>query len=257
MSLISVIVPVYKTEPYLKRCVDSILSQTFRDFELILVDDGSPDKAGAICDAYAEADNRIVVIHQKNGGLSAARNAGIDWAFANSDSQWLTFIDSDDWVHPEMLEQLLAAAINLKTDISCCTFRHAHDFSSEFPSFSEGPELITPEYLYTRFQATAVVAWGKLYRRSCFTQIRFPVGKLHEDTFTTHLIAFAHPQIAYISAPYYNYFINQAGIMRSEWSPKKLDLIEAYETQLVFFKKHQYINSLNYCTILYLKACIF
>ena len=103
MPQISVIVPVYKVEPYLRRCVDSILGQTFTDFELILVDDGSPDNCPAICDEYARKDTRVHVIHQENGGLSAARNAGIDWAFANSDSQWLTSVDSDEWVHPEML----------------------------------------------------------------------------------------------------------------------------------------------------------
>ena len=103
MALISVVVPVYNVEKYIHQCIDSILSQTFTDLELILVDDGSPDRCPQICDRYAEQDQRIHVIHQKNGGLSAARNAGIDWAFANSDSQWITFVDSDDWVHPELL----------------------------------------------------------------------------------------------------------------------------------------------------------
>ena len=111
MPQISVIVPVYKVEPYLRRCVDSILAQTFTDFELILVDDGSPDNSGAICDEYAQKDARVHVIHQENGGLSAARNAGIDWVFAHSDSQWLTFVDSDDWVHPEYLERLYHAVL--------------------------------------------------------------------------------------------------------------------------------------------------
>ena len=118
MPQISVIVPVYKVEDCLNRCVDSILKQSFSDFELILIDDGSPDQCGAICDEYAKKDNRIVVIHQNNGGLSAARNAGIDWAFANSQSEWLTFIDSDDWVHPEYLERLLNAAITQNVSIS-------------------------------------------------------------------------------------------------------------------------------------------
>ena len=107
---VSVIVPVYKVEAYLHRCVDSVLNQSFSDFELILVDDGSPDNCGAICDEYAQKDSRVHVIHKTNGGLSDARNAGIDWAFANSDSQWLTFIDSDDWVHRDYLKLLLGAA---------------------------------------------------------------------------------------------------------------------------------------------------
>ena len=122
MPAISVIVPVYKVEKYIHRCVDSILGQTFTDYELILVDDGSPDNCGAICDEYAVKDSRIVVIHQENGGLSAARNTGIDWSFANSDSRWLTFIDSDDWVHPEYLQRLLAAAVEHNVSVSICGY---------------------------------------------------------------------------------------------------------------------------------------
>ena len=110
MPEISVIVPVYKVEQFIHRCVDSILLQSFYDFELILVDDGSPDQCGAICDAYAAADNRIHVIHQKNGGLSAARNTGIDYVMANSKSHWLTFVDSDDWLHPDFLKVLYTTA---------------------------------------------------------------------------------------------------------------------------------------------------
>jgi glycosyltransferase involved in cell wall biosynthesis len=110
MPAISVIVPVYKVEKYIHRCVDSILGQTFTDFELILVDDGSPDSCGAICDEYAAKDSRVV-IHQENGGLSAARNAGIEWSFDHSNSGWMTFIDSDDWVHPQYLELLHRACL--------------------------------------------------------------------------------------------------------------------------------------------------
>ena len=123
MQKISVIVPVYKVEKYIHRCVDSILGQTYADFELILVDDGSPDNCGAICDEYAAKDSRVVVIHQENGGLSAARNAGIDWAFANSDSQWISFVDSDDWIHPCFLERLWQAARTYRVSISCCKFQ--------------------------------------------------------------------------------------------------------------------------------------
>ena len=114
MPVISVIVPVYNVEKYLHRCVDSILAQTFTDFELILVDDGSPDNCGKICDEYAEKDSRIHVIHKVNGGLSDARNAGLDWAFANSNSEWVTFIDSDDWVDKYYLEYLYNSIYRIK-----------------------------------------------------------------------------------------------------------------------------------------------
>ena len=111
MAKISIVVPVYKVEKYLYRCVKSILEQTFFDFDLVLVDDGSPDSCGELCDEYAATDKRIQVIHQKNGGLSAARNSGIELCLKNSDSEWITFIDSDDWVHPRYLELLYEAAI--------------------------------------------------------------------------------------------------------------------------------------------------
>ena len=126
--LISVIVPVYKVEKYIHRCVDSILTQTFTDFELILVDDGSPDNCGIICDEYALKDNRIHVIHKENGGLSDARNAGIDWAFENSNSEWLTFIDSDDWVHPKYFEAMVRAAQIYRTEIAICNYLEAETF---------------------------------------------------------------------------------------------------------------------------------
>ena len=118
--LISVIVPVYKVEEYIYRCVDSILAQSFKDFELILVDDGSPDNCGKICDEYAQKDKRITVIHKENGGLSDARNTGIDWALKNSN--WITFIDSDDWVHTDYLKNLYNAVKENNVDISVCGY---------------------------------------------------------------------------------------------------------------------------------------
>ena len=134
MPLVSVIVPVYKVELYLRRCVDSILAQTFCDFELILVDDGSPDNCGSICDEYASKDSKIHVIHQKNGGLSAARNAGIDWVFANSDSKYISFIDSDDWVHEKYLELLVKAIETNHDDFSQCALLRTTGEVTEFPS---------------------------------------------------------------------------------------------------------------------------
>ena len=139
MAQISIIVPVYKVEPYLRRCVDSILNQSFLDFDLILVDDGSPDTCGVICDEYAAKDSRVHVIHQKNGGLSAARNAGIDWAFAHSDSSWLTFVDSDDWIHPQMLEALHNAVRKDDTSVAVCGYQETSGEDPEFCRSSWNP----------------------------------------------------------------------------------------------------------------------
>lgn len=243
MTTISVIVPVYKVELYLHRCVDSILGQTFTDFELILVDDGSPDNCPDICDEYAAKDSRVHVIHQENGGLSAARNAGIDWTFANSDSQWLSFVDSDDWVHVEYLERLMNAAIEHNVSVSVCGLERT---SGDFPIINEDDcvsRLWDVETFYVKKTVNAIVAWGKLYRKECFTQIRYPVEKLHEDEFTTYQILFKQKQVAVIDAPLYSYFENSTGITRSRWNPRRLVSIEAKHQQINFFKQHDYQNA--------------
>lgn len=236
MPTISVIVPVYKVENYIHRCVDSILAQTLQDFDLILVDDGSPDNCGIICDGYAEKDSRVVVIHQKNGGLSAARNAGIDWAFANSGSQWLSFIDSDDWVHPEYLQRLLDAAVENDVAVSICSYVETGGEETQISETDLIPQIWNPEDFYVEHNVNAIVAWGKLYRKNCFEDIRYPIGKLHEDIFVTYRILFDEHQIAVIPAPLYAYFQSPTSIMRSPWTPKRLDMLEGRYEQLLFFK---------------------
>lgn len=240
MAMISVIVPVYKVEVYLRRCVDSILGQTFDDFELILVDDGSPDGCPAICDEYAVKDARVHVIHQENGGLSAARNAGIDWAFANSDSQWLTFIDSDDWVHSEYLERLIDAAHEHNVSVGVCGLERTNGEAAIINEDDCTPQLWDVEEFYVQKTVNAVVAWGKLYRKECFALIRYPIGKLHEDEFTTYQILFAQKQLAAIDAPLYSYFQNSTGITCSHWHPGRLVSIEAKYKQIDFFKQHNF-----------------
>lgn len=244
MPLISVIVPVYKVESYLSRCIDSILSQSFTDFELILVDDGSPDNCGKICDEYANKDNRIKVIHKKNGGLSSARNAGIDWAFENSNSHWLTFIDSDDWIHPQYLELLLSGATSTNTDICVCEYTEATDFSDFEKLDNVNTQELTPEEFFLNYHVTATVAWCKLYKKSCFESIRYPLGKLHEDEYTTYKILFEKNLISYLNTPLYFYYTNPASIMNSEWSPKRLDANSAFEEQIAYFRKSGHKDAL-------------
>lgn len=246
MAVISVIVPVYKVEPYIRRCVDSIRNQSFSDFELILVDDGSPDNCGTICDEYAEMDSRIRVIHQPNGGLSAARNAGIDWVLANSDSTWLTFIDSDDWIHPEMLERLHQMNDTFATSVSCCGFVET---AGEIPVLSDGYASHTwdAKAFYMQRNVHAVIACGKLYHRECFREIRYPVGKLHEDEFVTYRILFSQENVAVTDMPLYYYFRNPDGITKSSWSPKRLDAWEAIEQQMRFFQDRNDMRMYRFC----------
>lgn len=241
MPSICIIVPVYKVERFLNRCVDSILAQTFSDWTLILVDDGSPDSCGAICDGYAARDSRIRVIHQKNGGLSAARNAGIDAALTDSDSPWLAFVDSDDWVHPRYLQTLYEAATETGCLLSACDlFRTTGE---AFPQKQEWQvRIMDAEAFYGGdFQEpVATVAWNKLYHRSLFDSLRYPVGKLHEDEFTTYRTVYQAEKVAVVAAKLYAYYQNPDGIMGAKWSPKRLHMLEAFTEQAAFAKANHH-----------------
>lgn len=249
MPHISVIVPVYNVEKYLHRCVDSILAQTFSDFELILVDDGSTDNCGKICDEYAKKDNRIHVIHKDNGGLSDARNAGIDWAFANSDSEWITFIDSDDWIHPKYLEALYKAAEETGCKISISGYEETTGNSPVVEENSLLGVTVNTEDFFCEHNVNAVIACAKLYKKVLFKEIRYPIGKLHEDEFTTYKVLFKNDTCAFIDQPLYYYFYNIESIMKSKWTPKRLDAIEALYSRMGFFQKHHFLFAYQYTVI--------
>lgn len=245
MPKISVIVPVYKVEAYLHRCVDSILAQTCTDFELILVDDGSPDNCGKICDEYAEKDQRIVVIHKENGGLSDARNAGIDWVFANSDSEWLTFIDSDDWIHRDYLKYLYKAAVDNIVDISMLQFEYKSAYCSDDPIEYSVALMLPAEAYFNHTDNVVSYAWGRLYRKDLFKDIRYPDGRVFEDIFTTYKLLFQCEKIAVLDAKMYYYFRNYDGITLSKWDKKKMtDEIEAHEASMAFLEKDYYSHYL-------------
>ena len=237
MPKINVIVPIYKVEPYLRRCIDSLLAQTYKDFQIILVDDGSPDKCGQICDEYAEKHNNIRVIHKENGGLSSARNAGIDLSLAESNSEWLTFVDSDDYLHPRYLEILYSTAKENDVKISACAYRVTDGTKTSDETLTDEAVLRDPEAFWCRTRGYAVVAVCKLYKKELFDSTRYPLGKLHEDEFTTHKLLFSCEKIAYNPSKLYSYYQNNEGITKSTWSPKRLDGIEAIESQIEFFKE--------------------
>lgn len=257
MAKISVIVPVYKVEPYLRRCVDSILNQSYQNFELILVDDGSPDNCGAICDEYASSDSRIHVIHQENGGLSAARNSGIDWAFENSDSQWLTFIDSDDWVHRDYLALLLTGAEKGNCAAAICGPYWTDKMCADQDVSKAEPQFMDAEDAFVVHQEKCTPAHCKIYWKQLFTDIRFPVGKLHEDAFVTHRVLFPAKRVAVFSEKLYYYYNNQASITRSKWSDRKLDSIEAHEQRLSYFRDHGYEKAYRRQQQVYLEELTF
>lgn len=238
-ELISVVVPIYKVEKYLARCLDSILEQTYRNFELILVDDGSPDACPRICDEYKGKDSRIKVIHKQNGGLSDARNTGLEMARG----KWITFIDSDDYVGQNFLKVLFEAGTSTGADISICDYKFVRDddekgtMESARKVFSNKQCL--EEVYHPRFHGLEFVAWGKLYRTDLFknNQIRYPVGKLHEDVFTTYKLIYAADQVAFSNATEYFYRQREGSIMASAFNPKRLDLLEATREACFFFEE--------------------
>lgn len=243
--LISVIVPIYKVEPYLRCCIDSILAQTFRDFALILVDDGSPDNCGAICDEYAAKDDRIVVIHQENGGLSAARNTGLDWMFANSNSEWITFVDSDDYIPTRYLQQLYEIAKRKKAGI-VCSLASCFSDDKEIKNISDevyGSTLMLGrdacKSILTVDEKISVTAWGKLYKSELFKKARFPEGKIHEDEALIPLVVYNADKVVVLRAWMYGYRNNAEGIMRSEFSLKRFDFLFAVDRCIEYFRKCQ------------------
>ena len=247
MELISVIVPVYKVEPYLRQCVDSILNQTYTDFELILVDDGSPDNCGAICDEYASKYPQITALHRKNGGLSAARNTGIEWVLQNSSSKYITFLDSDDWLYPQYLEFLFQSAEEGDCAVAVCDFDRSKDRTQKTkhcmkpaPVYYDDAQDFMAEHTW-QFN----YAWGKLYRRELFQTLRYPEGKNFEDVFTTYQALFSGGKIAFVDLPLCCYFYNDAGISHSLWNEKELVIFEGMEQQMRFYEANGYDRALK------------
>lgn len=241
--LISVIVPVYRVEEYLERCVKSILSQTYKNLEVILVDDGSPDQCPAICDACAEKDARVKVIHQENKGLSGARNAGIDVA----SGEYLAFVDSDDYVSPHFIEELYQLLQDTGCAIGQCRFSYVkgdglvEEGDSAFCIYrgeSLMEQLYGPEEKATCF----VVAWNKLYWAELFkeTGIRYPEGRIHEDEATTYRLFHEAKKLAFLDRALYGYYTENGGSITSVFSAKRLQWLTAHEERIAFFKKNGY-----------------
>lgn len=237
---IAIIIPVYNTAPYLRRCLDSVLSQSFTRFEVILVDDGSTDNSGEICEEYAQKDSRIKVIHQANSGQSAARNVGIDGILDNSESEWCTFIDSDDKIHPRYLELLYHAAVENGCAVSGCNYLKAYE-DTDYPAMkSEEPLVITAEAFYCDRTVSAISPWCKLIKKELLRDIRFPELEYHEDEFVTYRLIFPAGRIAYIDEPLYMKFGTPDSNTRSPWHRDRMVKLDAIKQQMAYFKAHGY-----------------
>ena len=210
---VSVVIPVYNVENYLRQCLDSVIHQTLADIEILLVDDGSTDKSGLICDEYSKRDIRIRVIHKTNEGLSSARNVGID----ESTAPFLMFIDSDDWVEPDFCEKPYRAAVKHDADLIIFSFniiRKDGSIIRKETGMQEGLLSEEEAIYYNVFFAHA--AWLGLYRRELFNNIRYPVGKLYEEAATSHRIIHAAQQIRLINKNLYNYRVGRPGSITSD-----------------------------------------
>ena len=238
LPLISIIVPIYKVEPYLRQCLDSVTNQTYTNLEIILVDDGSPDGCPNICDEYASKDNRIVVIHKKNGGLSDARNAGLDVA----KGEFIYFLDSDDIIPTNCISILFKIIRNEAADIassSYCEFsdkhplsdNHIHDVSYTTMNGSEALILLC------RDETPGIMsACMKIYKKELFQEERFPIGKLYEDAHTNYRIYHKCKKICYTKNSLYYYRIRKGSIMDSTKS--LIYDLEARENRYIFLKEH-------------------
>lgn len=234
-DLITVIVPIYKVEEYLNECLISVVNQTYTKLEIILVEDGSPDNCPAMCDDWAKRDSRIRVIHKSNGGLSDARNAGIDVATGD----YIAFVDSDDYIKPDMIEKLYTALIKENADIAACGILTCE--GERQTAWGCRDVVGTPKQIYALLYndtAYPVAAWNKLYKRSCWQTLRFPVGKTCEDAFTTYQLIHNARRIVMIPEALYCYRIRPGSIMTSSFSPRKMDEEEAWRSNYQFMAQH-------------------
>lgn len=244
--LISIIVPVYNVEKHLNNCIDSIINQTYKNIEIILVDDGSKDNSSKICDNYINTDNRVKVFHKTNGGLSSTRNCGI----TNSTGEYITFIDSDDDIETYYVEYLYELIKKYKTKMSIAAYTIVSKNRTNNIGNGYKEELLNTEAALSRLlceDGFTVSACAKLYKKSLFNNIKFPEGKLCEDNGTTYKLIMKCKKIAYGNKSIYNYYKRENSIMTSNFNLKKLDLIELTDTMCkdIITKYPNLINETN------------
>lgn len=247
MDLITLVIPVYNVEKFLPLCIESIIKQSYKKLQIILIDDGSTDSSSFICDEYALKDTRIEVIHKENGGLSDARNAGIERA----KGQYISFIDSDDMIIDDMIEYLYVQITKTNADISVCQRLLINENGDPL----EDREFLFEDYVvsgnnecmhdFMSSKGIDTVAWGKLYRTELFKEIHYPKGKYHEDVFTTYRIVAKANVIAVGGEKKYYYRIRNASITKSSFSSKHLDAVTG-KCEIADFIAVNYPDNLDY-----------
>lgn len=249
--MVSIIIPVYNVEKYIERMLATIVKQTYKSLEIILVDDGSTDSCGKICDEWAKKDNRIVVIHKKNGGLSSARNVGINIARG----EYLFFCDSDDYISKNCVEYLYNTICNNQADIVVGNYIETSLDNQGFNIYKVDEHVLSGKQaikeIYGKNNVQMVTAWGKIYKASLFDNIRYPVGLLHEDEGTTYKLYYKCKKVIVSNKPIYAYFINNNSITKKTNKQNYIDLCNVLKEQAIFFEKHNEIEFLDYTCVRY------
>lgn len=247
MEVISIIVPVYNVELFLPRCVDSLINQTYQNIEIILVDDGSPDKCGDICDRYSKVDKRVKVIHKPNGGLSDARNVAIDIAIGD----YLLFVDSDDWIERDTCEKIVKHLISQEADIVVFGIKYVYE-SGKKETFLKAEEckMINSSTgigcIINYSGGIGNYACNKAYNKELFKKIRYPKGKVYEDNGTTYKLFHEAHKIYVTNEILYNYYIRGGSISDNRYNPKGfVDRLELWTERLEFLKLHypEHVNA--------------
>ena len=253
MAEVSIIVPVYQVENYIRQCIDSILAQTFTDFELILVDDGSRDMSGQICDEYAKIDERVKVIHTENIRAASARNMGLHQAVGN----YFMFIDSDDYIAPTMVECLYKNMVNQDADIVACNFLYDYDNdrNKNFSTNVKSEILSGTEIFYNRKNERNygywTVVWNKLFKKETFENVRFRSGKYYEDEFWANDVYQMGIKIVTIPDCLYYYRQHENSTMRQKKIARSLDMIEAFQERIYIYLKGQKYSAQAYRVLIY------
>ena len=246
-SLISIVIPVYNVKKYLSKCIDSVISQTYSNIEIILVDDGSNDGCSEMCDKYKKNDNRVIVIHKENGGLSDARNVGIKIARG----EYITFIDSDDFIEKNYIEYLYSLINENNSDLAICEYKYITEKNQILNKFDDNGCV----NVFSRKEALIELcnekmfsnsAWGKLYLTKCFCDIEYPKGKLFEDIPTTYKLFAKCNSIVFGKKALYNYLYRNDAISKQKFSLNRLDSITFVE-EMTNYINEQYPDSISIC----------
>lgn len=256
MDKISIIIPVYNVSKYLETCLESVINQSYQDLEILLIDDGSTDNSGKICEVYSEKFANVYTYHKKNGGLSDARNFGL----TKCTGSYIYFLDSDDWIRGNTIEILYNLMKEYKADISESQYEKVLDENHKY-TYDEKIKInvytgLEASYNLRSYKENQVVSWNKLYKKELFDNIKFPFGKYHEDEFTTYKLLLICNKVVVTNQKLYFYRQTPNSIINKEYSMKRLDIFEAYEESINFYKDRNlpelaYLTLYNYLNLIY------